>query len=250
LNAEGNPVNEHSSPPRQARRKPANGKPTARKPDSAMARSYEGVRALIQTYEIKPNDRLNEVELAKRFNVSRTPIREALNRLVMEQLLGFEPSVGFYRPKISAQEISDLYELRVILETEGVRLAIHRARDEELTDLAAFWTAAYNSRLLETKDNLIVADEAFHERLVALSHNDELVAALKRLNARIHFIRWADSSGEGRHEESYLQHLELLDVLRQRDEAKAIKVLRNLIVKRQEELVDILKEGAARLYIA
>jgi DNA-binding GntR family transcriptional regulator len=217
---------------------------------TAMGRSYDGVRNLILTYEIKPNERINEVELAKHFGVSRTPIREALNRLVVERLLQFEPVVGFFRPKISAKEIVNLYELRVILETEGVRLATQRAEDSEICDLIDYWNEAYSNRKNATKADVIVNDETFHERLVGLSHNEELVEALRRLNARIHFIRWADSSGEGLHEESYLKHLELLEVLRLRDENNTIETLRHIIVKRQEELVDILKEGAAKLYIS
>lgn len=227
--------------------KRAAGKNTA---GTALSRSYDGLRNLILTYEIKPNDRLNEVELAKRFGVSRTPIREALNRLVVEQLLGFEPSVGFFRPKINTQEIVNLYELRIIIETEGVRLATKRATDAEISELIEYWTETHKNRKNATKADLIAYDETFHERLVGLSHNEELVEVLRRLNARIHFIRWADSSGDGGHEASYLKHLELLEVLRFRNEEKSIDVLRNIIVKRQNELVEILKEGAAKLYIS
>jgi DNA-binding GntR family transcriptional regulator len=242
-------VTEQDVLPQAARRKKtreSGGKATM---GSALARSYDGIRNLILTYEIKPNDKLNELELAKRFGVSRTPIREALNRLVVEQLLGFEPSLGFYRPKINLQEIVNLYELRVIIETEGVRLATKRATDAEIDTLIGFWTTTHANKAKASNVDLIANDEAFHERLVGLSHNEELVEVLRRLNARIHFIRWADSLGDGKREESYRRHLELLEVLRKRDEEKTIEILRNIIVKRQNDLVDILKEGAARLYI-
>ncbi len=247
---EGTSVNEHSMPAKTPRRKEPKAAGGRAAGGSAMTRSYDGLRKLILTYDIKPNERINEVELAKRFGVSRTPIREALNRLVVERLLRFEPSVGFFRPKINTQEIVDLYELRVILETAGVRLAIQRAADDEICDLIDFWTGTYNERTTATRAQTIVNDETFHERLAGLSHNQEIVEDLRRLNARIHFIRWADLSGEGLHQASYLKHLELLEVLRLRDEKKSIEVLRNIIVKRQEEIVDILKEGAAKLYIS
>lgn len=243
-------MNEHSMPPKANPRKVSKTSAGRKAAGTAMSRSYDSLRNLILTYEIKPNERINEVELAKRFGVSRTPIREALNRLVVERLLQFEPVVGFFRPKISAKEIINLYELRVILETEGVRLATQRAEDSEICELIDYWTESYKNRKNATKADVIVNDETFHERLVGLSHNEELVEALRRLNARIHFIRWADSSGEGLHEESYLKHLELLEVLRLRDEQNTIETLRHIIVKRQEELADILKEGAAKLYIS
>ncbi|MEZ0168634.1 GntR family transcriptional regulator [Microvirga sp. TS319] len=215
---------------------------------SVMTRTYNGLRRLILTYEIKPNEKINELELAKKFGVSRTPVREALSRLVVEQLLRFEPSAGFYRPKISAHEITNLYEFRVFLETEGVRLAVQRAKDEEIHDLMAFWDE-FSAKKNSTKEELIQGDESFHERLVGLGQNPEFVDALRNLNARIHFIRWASLNGP-EHEDSYRKHRELLEVLQTRNEKEAIKVLRSIIVKRQEELLDILKEGAAILYIS
>lgn len=223
----------------------------ADKPEgTAVTRTYDALRGLILNYEIKPNERLNEVELAARFNVSRTPLREALNRLVVERLLRFEPSIGFYRAKIDVQEIVNLYEFRVMLETEGVKLAVERATDDEIAEVTAFWKDTYARRSTVTTAERIANDEQFHERVTALGHNSELVHALRSVNARIHFIRWADTQGGDEHEASYHRHLELLTVLSERDQARAIAVLRNIIVMRQEQIVAILKEGAARLYLA
>jgi DNA-binding GntR family transcriptional regulator len=217
---------------------------------NAFRRAYDGLRDLIFSYEIKPNDRLNEGELAKRFGVSRTPVREALNRLVVEGLLRFEPATGYFRPKINTQEIVDLYELRVILETQGLRLAIKRAADEEIQQLIDEWAQTDVGCGDISQNERIAADEFFHERLIGLSHNDKLVEALSRLNSQIHFIRWAPSPGDEGHRQSYLKHSELLQVLRERDEAGAIGMLRDIIERRQEDLVEILKEGAAKLYIS
>ncbi|EXL06520.1 GntR family transcriptional regulator [Brucella anthropi] len=216
---------------------------------TVVGRTYDELRKLILSYEIKPNEKLNELDLAKRFGVSRTPVREALSRLVVEQLLRFEPSAGFFRPKISTQEITDLYEFRVFLETQGVRLAVNRATDREIQDLADYWEQISATFALITKDDLIQRDEAFHERLVGLGGNAELVDALRSLNARIRFVRWA-SLDEPEHRESHRRHGDLLNVLKTRDEARAIEALRSLIEKRQEELVEILKRGAALLYIS
>ncbi|MCR8551099.1 GntR family transcriptional regulator [Salipiger sp. P9] len=235
-----------AKPARTKPRKASGGSPRG----AALRRTYEGLRDLIFSYEIKPDERLNEGDLAKRFGVSRTPVREALNRLVMEDLLRFEPALGYYRPKIDADEIVNLYELRVILETEGVRLAVQRATDDEIAALQADWARFDICSDKTSPSERIAADEHFHERLVGLSHNDKLVEALRRLNAQIHFIRWAPSEADQNHRDSYRQHGDLLSVLRERDEAKAIATLRSIIVRRQEELFDILKEGAAKLFIS
>jgi DNA-binding GntR family transcriptional regulator len=224
------------------------GKSAARS-ETAVGRVYEALRGILLSYEIKPSERLNEVELARRFRVSRTPLREALNRLVTERLLSFEPLVGFFRPAINLQEVRDLYEFRVILETIGIRLAIQRASDAEISAVSEFWTNANRNGASLAKEELIHIDEQFHEALIGLSHNQELVHALRAVNARIHVIRWADTSGDGRHEESYRQHHRLLDVLRERKEAQCVEVLRGIIERRQEEIVEVIKEGAVRLYV-
>lgn len=237
-----------------ARSKPARAEPPKEKSPAirgaALKNTYEGLRDLIFSYEIKPDERLNEGDLAKRFGVSRTPVREALNRLVMENLLRFEPAVGYYRPKIDAGEIVNLYELRVILETEGLRLAMQRASDEEIQELMDEWDAVDVCSADISQNERIAADERFHERLVGLSHNDKLVEALRRLNAQIHFVRWAPSKDDRDHRRSHQKHVELLKVLRERNERKAIDTLRSIIVRRQEDLLEILKEGAAKLYIS
>ncbi len=215
-----------------------------------MGRIYQGLRKLIIDYEIKPGERVSELEVSKRFGVSRTPVREALNRLIMDRLLGFEPNLGFHRPAINLQEIVDLYEFRVILETVGVKLAVARATDSEIQNVVDFWAGVTRDLARKSKSARITDDELFHERLIALSHNNELVEALKGVNARIHFVRWADPSGGlGAHKESYRQHMEVLRALKKRDAKGTVEILNRVIERRKEEIVAVLKEGAARLYI-
>src|SRR3546814_9824686 len=82
-------------------------------------------------YEFKPGEKLNEVALAKRMEVSRTPLREALNRLGIEGLLRFQPGKGFFCRDLDVHEIFHLYELRKVVEIAGARLSIVRARRSE-----------------------------------------------------------------------------------------------------------------------
>jgi DNA-binding GntR family transcriptional regulator len=224
--------------------------PRKKKPAvSALSRAYKGLREVILDYEIKPGDRLNEVDLARKFSVSRTPLREALNRLAVERLLNFEPSVGYFRPTINLQEMVNLYELRLALESEGVRLAIERAGDEEIGELSRYWSDVNQDVHRKSKPELIADDELFHEKLVGLSHNDELVHALRAVNARIHFIRWSGTSAQARAREFYKEHLSLLDSIQKRDKEGSLEKLRKLIAKTRDEISMLLKDGAAQVYI-
>ncbi len=109
--------------------------------DSIVDRVYEQLKAMAVSYELKPGERLNEGELAKRLGVSRTPLREALNRLNTEGFLRFTPGKGSFCRELDAHEIFDLYELRKSIEVASIRLAIKRAKDEDIDALLKFLEA-------------------------------------------------------------------------------------------------------------
>src|SRR5581483_10446370 len=106
--------------------------------DSFVDRAYERLKRMAVGYHLKPGQRLNEIELAKQLGVSRTPLREALNRLNIEGFTRFSPGEGFYSRNLSQREILDLYELRKAIELHGVRLAIQHANEDEILALRTF----------------------------------------------------------------------------------------------------------------
>ncbi|MHA1158900.1 MAG: GntR family transcriptional regulator, partial [Alphaproteobacteria bacterium] len=84
---------------------------------------YDEVRTMTADFEFMPNERLNEGQLADRLGASRTPLREALNRLVAEGLLNFQVGRGFFCRSLDPKTILDLYEARQAVECEALRLA-------------------------------------------------------------------------------------------------------------------------------
>jgi DNA-binding GntR family transcriptional regulator len=96
--------------------------------DSVVERVYERLKSMTIAYEFKPGERLNEVELSRSLGASRTPLREALNRLSMEGLLRFAPGKGYFCRELDVHEVFCLYELRKAIEVAAVRLAIQRAK--------------------------------------------------------------------------------------------------------------------------
>ncbi|MCB2140803.1 MAG: GntR family transcriptional regulator, partial [Rhodobacteraceae bacterium] len=88
---------------------------------------YAAVKARAAAFEIRPGERINEVALARELAASRTPLREALNRLVAERLIDFVPGQGFYCRALDVEGIGQLYELRRALEVLAIRLACERA---------------------------------------------------------------------------------------------------------------------------
>src|SRR4051812_12880551 len=113
-----------------------------RKPISKTRRErgsgvFHTLREMAISYQMKPGERLSEVALAERLGVSRTPVREALTRLVNDGFLA-PTTRGFMRRPLEVQETLDLYEARVAIESSCLAMAIERATEEEIAEAVAY----------------------------------------------------------------------------------------------------------------
>ncbi|CAG9242135.1 GntR family transcriptional regulator [Paraburkholderia caribensis] len=207
---------------------------------------YEQLRQIATLYTIRPGERVNELELAEQFEVSRTPLREALNRLVAEGLLTFVPNRGFFVRKLDRQDIFDLYELRCAVEVLAIVRVCERASDADLKELRKFWKGVMKSKPNLDASEFVKRDEEFHLRLVALSGNNEIVRALYNINARIHFVRWIDVEQRG--QSTHTEHMQLLDLLDARDSDGARRLLESHISRRMEEITNVVQASVVRLY--
>ena len=209
---------------------------------------YDQVRAMATHFEFKPDERINEGALAARLGISRTPLREALNRLVAEGLLTFQKGRGFFCRSLAPDQILALYEARQAIECEALRLAVARASDREIADTMRFLhetEAAYSGS--SSAEALVELDEAFHLRLVTMASNPELERILANINARIRYVRWIDM-GE-RRGITPAAHVRIVEALAARDEARAVEELRSHIGKRSEEATQAVKAAFSQLYV-
>jgi DNA-binding GntR family transcriptional regulator len=206
---------------------------------------YERIKTMAMTFAIRPGERVNEVELAKALNVSRTPLREALNRLMVEGFLTRARNRGFSGRPLDAKQVFDLYELRKVLEISTVRLACERATDEELIELENFVKASIDRRDQENASGLLALDEQFHERVAVLSRNHEIVRSLQAINARIQYVRWLDMQKR----QTQQEHMRIVKALKTRDAAKAAALVEGHISRRLDQIVDVIREGYAEIYM-
>ncbi|MGD9921067.1 MAG: GntR family transcriptional regulator, partial [Pseudorhodoplanes sp.] len=160
--------------------------------ESNVERLYYELRDRAMRYDFKPGSRINEKALGEQLGVARATLREALNRLVAEGLLEFVLNKGFFRKAISVDEVFDLYQVRIALERRAVLLAIQRASDADIAAVKDYWVGVMQrSEKLATGD-LLLADEEFHRRLIALSGNKELASFMEIVARRIHVARHID----------------------------------------------------------
>ena len=217
--------------------------------ESVVERVYDRLKSMAVGYEFKPGERLNEGELSRKLGASRTPLREALNRLKTEGLLRFSPGKGYYCRDLDVHEIFYLYELRKAIEVAAVRLAVERAKDEDIDALLAFLDSTGPDPGARSVVELVRLDETFHERLLGMSGNVEMVRVLENVNARIRFVRWIDMD-RGNRPNTQGEHREVVLRLQRRDEAACVAVLEKHIDRRLDQITSALKVGYAQIYMS
>ncbi len=216
--------------------------------DSMAERAYAQLKAMAVGYAFKPGARLNEGEVAQHLGVSRTPLREALNRLTSEGFLRMEPGKGYFCRELDAREVFDLYELRKAVELAGVWLAASRAPAAEIEALHAFLDATGPDPGARSAQELVALDETFHERVLAMSGNKEMLRVLRNVNARIRFVRWIDMGREDRLA-TQGDHRAILRGLTAGDAVACAAILERHIDGRMEQITAAIKEGYARIYM-
>ncbi|MCC1494816.1 GntR family transcriptional regulator [Cognatishimia sp. F0-27] len=216
--------------------------------DGRVDDTYLKLKAQLLAYRLRPGDRLNETALAQALDVSRTPLREALNRLVSEDLVVFQPGAGFFARGLDARAVFDLYELRLVLECAACALACARASDAALAALAADLEARGLDVAGLTVGEACARDEAFHLGIAKASGNAALEAQLRRVGEQIRYIRWVSlSMGALRHSKD--EHRAIMAALVARDAARADAVMRAHVGKRMDEVTGFVRQGISALYM-
>ncbi|WP_321897042.1 GntR family transcriptional regulator [Burkholderia cepacia] len=221
--------------------------PTRAAKSNLAGEVFARLRDMAIRYELKPGERLNEMELAEKLGVSRTPVREALYRLAQDGFL-VESGRGYSRRPLDVKETIDLYEARKAVERECVRLAAERASDDALHELGEFLKSSMKAPSDLPTVQLVEFDEGFHERIARASGNAELLRMLISLNERIRFIRWISMESVGR-DNTQSEHRKILAALRARDGDTAVQLIDRHIHRRNDQIVKAITAGLARIYI-
>ncbi len=225
---------------------PAEGE-TRRSADSSE-RAYNTIRKLLVEFKLKPEERINEVQLSRSLGVSRTPIREALNRLASEGFVSLTPNRGFFVRSLSTEGLLDLYELRTIIECAAFRLMCQRAEDDQIERLRAYWTAIVEGYQDHPPDVILAEDEGFHLLIAELSGNPELVHQLSSINARIRFIRRIQIEHRTHDKAQVSSHSAIVEAAMNRDIERGVELLRNHIEMTVSATQQALKDALLKVF--
>jgi len=193
---------------------------------SSNDRVYAALKELIVDNRLRPGVKLTHQELAERLKVSRTPVREALERLYQEGFVVHRPRRGFYVAEIDEDEARELYELREALELYALRRSMARGLKPADLRMLEELNQRYRSLLRDdaTRERM-VADRDFHLALAACADNRALLRAMDGVFERLILKIRVEGYRTVRGVEALEEHLTLMQALHAEDAARAEQVL-------------------------
>ncbi len=189
--------------------------------------AYTLILEAIEGGTYKPGDRLVESELAERLGVSRTPVREALQRLETQAMLSRDGR-SLIVASLDHNQLAELYAVRTELEGLAARLAARHATDEEIRVLQSM-VAEDRSLLGGDPRALSRANKRFHKQIHLASHNRFLVQQLDLVHRSMALMANTSFAAEGRDEVALAEHDEIVAAIAARDGDAAYQALRTHI---------------------
>jgi DNA-binding GntR family transcriptional regulator len=184
--------------------------------------AYQEIKQRIIRTELSPGAVVNESNLMKDLGFGRTPIREALKRLQSDDLVVVKPRRGIFVSELSITDLSQIFEVRVELESLAVKLACQRVTDEQLAKLEILADQYLCSESV-SKDEMINLDGKFHALIREATHNRFLVSNLEyyyNLSLRIWYLALPRAAAE---EIDVKAHCEIYEAIAEGNQELAVK---------------------------
>jgi DNA-binding GntR family transcriptional regulator len=197
-------------------------------PRAPQKDAYAMILDAIDSHVYQPGDRLVESELADRFGVSRTPIREALQRLETQNLLTRDGR-SLIVASLDHNQLAELYVVRGELEGMAARLAARHATPEEVGVLRDM--LAEDTLLMDDPFALSRANRRFHKQIHLASHNRFLVQQLDLVHRSMALLATTSLAAEGRAAGTLEEHSRIVDAIADGDGDRAYAALRDHISK-------------------
>lgn len=184
----------------------------------------ERLRQKIFTRQLEPGSWIDEMKLAAEYGISRTPLREALKVLAVEGLVTMKVRRGAYVTEMSADDVSQVYHLLGLLESDAAAQVASRADTAQLADLRALHDRL--EKQVRQRDAFFATNELFHLRLLQIAGNrwtQQIVSDLRKvmkLNRHHSLLR------QGRLSDSLAEHRVLMQALEARDPDRARRLMR------------------------
>jgi DNA-binding GntR family transcriptional regulator len=200
---------------------------------------YEQIKHDIITCKLAPGEPVSENQFVDRFQVSKTPIREALTSLVQDGLVEYTPNRGFRVTPISVSDIQDIFEARIFLEVELFRLAVRKISDAEIDELEKHSWVAGDPRNLDYAETFLESNRNFHMALAAAGRNRRLLWYYEALMNEAQRLFYMDISTHSKEFRWGHGHEGIIKALRNRDEETGVTAIRGTLENARKRVLGI-----------
>lgn len=202
---------------------------------------FQTLRQAILRGELKPGERLMEIQLANKLGVSRTPIREAIRKLELEGLVLMIPRKGAEVAEITEKNLRDVLEVRCALEELAVQLACDRIDKQGIRDLQQ---AAKNfESVLDSADitKIAEADVAFHDIIYMATDNKRLIQLLNNLREQMYRYRIEYLKKKEYYPRLLAEHQDIIQAIANGERERATKITSQHIDNQVETVADTIR---------
>ncbi|HEY9063118.1 MAG TPA: GntR family transcriptional regulator [Pseudobacteroides sp.] len=203
---------------------------------------FDSLREAIIAGELKPGERLMEVQLAEKMGVSRTPVREAIRKLELEGWVVMTARKGASVANLSVKDIMDVLEVRAALDGEAAFLSAVRIREDELKEIKNIEALFEKSVEKGNFQDIVKKDVEFHEVIYKSSRNDKLMQIVSNLREQVHRFRIIYTKDYSITQNLVKEHIEILEAIASRDAKKAQKAAYAHIENQKEAIVKSIKK--------
>ncbi len=193
---------------------------------SLAEHAYAQIKQKIFNFEMMPGDLISEGNLAKLVNVSRTPLRQALQQLQHGGFIKAIPKIGWQVAPLDFDKLDELYDFRILIESNAVKALCNSNRDSQIfKDLQKIWLAPKSKRSFNTLE-VGILDEQFHTSLVKASGNEEMLKTHSEITERIKIVRRLDFTKNDRINDTYDEHGQIIKAILSGRAAEAQRLLK------------------------
>lgn len=198
---------------------------------------FNTLRDAIVAGDLKPCERLMEVELAEKMGVSRTPVREAIRKLETEGLVTMVPRKGTHVAELSIKDIMDVLEVRAALDALATELAARHIRQEHLRQLENIHKQYVAAVQKENLSGAIKKDVEFHEAIYYASGNNKLMTVAGNLREQIYRFRVLYMKDFSNATDVLEEHQHILKALEEQNYEKASLLAKEHIMHQQQVII-------------
>ncbi len=205
----------------------------------------ERIRPLIVEGRLAPGSKVPEKALCERFNVSRTPMREALKVLAAEGLVRLEPNRGAWVTQVTIEEVNEVFPVLTVLEALSGELACSLITDTEIAEVRAMHDTMIQSYRDRDLALYFKINQDIHRAILLAARNDTLTNSCQALSARMQRARYAANMSDERWSEAVAEHEQIMSTLTARDGKQLSSVLVTHMQNKQASVLRWLHEAAA-----